>query len=122
MLSGPITHRDTGQQLLAAAWPRGCPMIDNLLSIQILVFVPPNPSPSCVCAGGVQYGLYLRCCCCLQHHRGTALPSQASRASVAPVFTIYIFAGSCVLAGPMGSWLGTPDMAYKCIIIQEKNS
>ena len=116
------------QQLLA--WPGpvagGCLMIDNLLNIQILVFAPPPPLV-CVWGGGgggaVWPGLmYLRCCCCL--HSITSQASTASRAKCGPsIHYLHICCwGSCVLAGPMESWLGIPDTAYKCIIIQEKNS
>ena len=111
MLSGPITHRDTGQQLLAAAWPCGCLMIDNLLNIQILVFVP----PTLVCVwGGVQYGLYLRC----------AAVSTASARPAEPRWTQYsLFTYLLLGRGPGSSWgsgLGHPIWLTNALLYRRK--
>ena len=48
----PLHTVTPGSSSYSQTWPRGCPMIDNLLKIQILVFVP-RPSPRvCGCVGG----------------------------------------------------------------------
>ena len=111
MLSGPITHRDTGQQLLAAAWPRGCLLIDNLLNIQILVFVP----PTLVCVWG---GCSMGCTCAAllspQHQ-----PGQQSR--VPPQYSLFTYL--LLGRGPGSSWgsgLGHPIWLTNALLYRRK--